>query len=54
MSAPMLSVLKDKKGISSLEYVLLAVGILTGLVGGVAALVPQVTPFFTASIPNLL
>jgi Flp pilus assembly pilin Flp len=50
----MRALLQDRKGISSLEYVVLAVGVLTGLIAGVAALTTAIKPFFSSSIPNLL
>ena len=51
-SIPLL--LKDRRGVSSLQYVVLAVGVLTGLIAGISSLVAKVTPFFSVSIPNLL
>ena len=47
-------VLNDRRGISSLEYVVLAVFMLGGLGTAVALLTPQLSTFFGTTIPGLL
>jgi len=46
--------LDDRRGISSLEYVVLAVFILGGLGTAVGLLTPQLSTFFGTTIPGLL
>lgn len=46
--------LQDRKGIASLEYAVLAVGILTGLFVAVGAVATKLDPIFATTIPGLL
>ena len=46
--------LQDRKGISSLEYAVLAVGVLTGLFAAVGILATKLDPIFSSTIPSLL
>ncbi len=46
--------LVDRKGISSLEYIVLAVGVLTGLLAATSLLTPKLATFFGTTIPALL
>lgn len=45
---------KDKSGIASLEYAVLAVGILTGLYVAVQTVAGILDPIFSATIPGVL
>jgi hypothetical protein len=49
-----LAVLTDRKGISSLEYIVLAVFVLGGLGATVGLLTPQLGSYFSTTIPGLL
>jgi Flp pilus assembly pilin Flp len=40
--------LRDRAGVSSMEYGVLAIAILGAVVGGLALLTPQITALFTA------
>jgi Flp pilus assembly pilin Flp len=46
--------LTDDKGVASMEYALLAVGILTGLAAAIAAVATKLDPIFSTSIVGLL
>ena len=48
------AVLTDRKGISSLEYIVLAVFVLGGLGAAIGLLTPQLSTFFGTTIPGLL
>jgi hypothetical protein len=48
------AVLADRKGISSLEYIVLAVFVLGGLGAAIGLLTPQLSTFFGTTIPGLL
>ena len=48
------AVLQDRKGISSLEYGILAVGILTGLFTAVQFVKTPLDAIFSSSIPSYL
>ena len=50
----LLAVLDDSEGIASLEYALLAVGILTGLATAVAAVAGALDPLYSTTIVGLL
>ena len=46
--------IQDRKGIASLEYALLAIGILTGLAAAVGAVATKLDPLFSTTIVGLL
>ncbi len=49
-----LAALHDRKGIASLEYALLAIGILTGLATAIAAVAKVLDPLYSGTIVGLL
>jgi hypothetical protein len=49
-----LAVLTDRKGISSLEYIVLAVFVLGGLGAAIGLLTPKLGTFYGTTIPGLL
>ncbi len=50
----LLSVRNDENGIASLEYALLAIGILTGLATAIAAVAKVLDPLYSTTIVGLL
>lgn len=48
------AIIYRRNGISSLEYVLIAVGVVSLVSGGAAALWTAVHPVFSTSIPGLM
>ncbi len=54
IAAPLRAAMADRSGISSLEYIVLAVGVLTGLLAAAGLLTGQISTFFGTTIPGLL
>ena len=50
----LMAALTDRKGISSLEYIVLAVGVLAGLLAAVNTLTPKLSTYFSTTIPGYL